>query len=214
LTDEEYSVIVSKKDGIPISVNENKTYEEELAEELAIKYWDTERFSQSNESFISTFIQKGSGTVGVVVLGFITLNALLTFIGITAILARGVIERRKDIGILAAIGANKRTIYLILLKDLFIVSVIASGIGVLLGFIIAVMVQNMNLIVAFGIVIQPSIDVMLFIMTFLVAIFIGCTSGLLVSSIILTEKPSKLMQETEDVKEEIKTETLVEAVGV
>jgi ABC-type antimicrobial peptide transport system permease subunit len=125
-----------------------------------------------------------------------------------------VIERRKDIGILAAIGANKRTIYLVLLKDLLIISTIASGIGVILGFITAVIVQNMNLIVAFGITIQPSIDLLLFIATFFVAIIIGATSGLLASSMILTEKPSKLMQETEDVKEEIKMETLSEAVGV
>jgi ABC-type lipoprotein release transport system permease subunit len=214
LTEEEYSVLVSKKDGVPISVNQNKTYEERIAEELAFKYHETERFKASNQSFISTFIQKGSGTVGVVVLGFITLNACLTFIGITAILGRGVIERRKDIGILAAIGANKRTIYIVLLKDLLIISTIASGIGVILGFITAVIVQNMNLIVAFGITIQPSIDLFLFIATFFVAIIIGCTSGLLASSMILTEKPSKLMQETEDVKEEVKMETLSEAVGV
>ena len=214
LTEEEYSVLVSKKDGVPISVNQNKTYEEKIAEELAFKYHETERFKASNQSFISTFIQKGSGTVGVVVLGFITLNAILTFIGITAILGRGVIERRKDIGILAAIGANKRTIYIILLKDLLVISTIASGIGVILGFITAVIVQNMNLIVAFGITIQPSIDLLLFIATFFVAIIIGATSGLLASSMILTEKPSKLMQETEDVKEEVKMETLSEAVGV
>jgi putative ABC transport system permease protein len=185
-----------------------------LAEDLAIKYWDTERYKASNQSFISTFIQKGSGTVGVVVLGFITLNALLTFIGITAILARGVIERRKDIGILAAIGANKRTIYLILLKDLLIISVIASGIGVILGFITAVIIQDMGLIVAFGITIQPSIDLLLFIATFFVAIIIGCISGLLASSMILTQKPSKLLSETEEVKEDVKTESLSEAVGV
>jgi ABC-type lipoprotein release transport system permease subunit len=214
LTEEEYSVLVSKKDGIPVSVNHNKTYEEQIAEELAFKYSDTEKFSSSNQSFISTFIQKGSGTVGVVVLGFIVLNALLTFIGITAILGRGVIERRKDIGILAAIGANKRTIYFVLLKDLLVISTIASGIGVILGFITAVFVQNMDLIVAFGITIQPSIDLVLFVVTFFVAIIIGCTSGLLASSLILTERPSKLMQETEDVKEEMKTETLTEAVGV
>lgn len=214
LTEEEYSVLVSKTDGPPISVNQNKTYEEIIAEELAFKYHETERFKASNQSFISTFIQKGSGTVGVVVLGFITLNAILTFIGITAILGRGVIERRKDIGILAAIGADKKTIYLILLKDLLIISTIASGIGVILGFITAVVVQNMNLIVAFGMTIQPSIDLLLFIATFFVAIIIGATSGLLASSMILTQKPSKLMQETEDVKEEVKTETLSEAVGV
>jgi ABC-type lipoprotein release transport system permease subunit len=214
LTEEEVSVLVSREDGISISVNENKTYEEQLAEDLAIKYLDTERFQASNESFISTFIQKGSGTVGVVVLGFITLNALLTFIGITAILARGVIERRKDIGILAAIGANKRTIYIVLLKDLLIISIIASGIGVILGFVTAVIVQDMGLIVAFGITIRPSIDIVLFIATFLIAIIIGCLSGLLASSMILTQKPSKLLSETEEVKEDVKIETLSEAIGV
>jgi putative ABC transport system permease protein len=214
LLNEEYSVLVSRQDGISISVNENKTYEEKLAEDLAIKYWDTEKFQASNESFISTFIQKGSGTVGVVVLGFITLNALLTFIGITAILARGVIERRKDIGILAAIGANKRTIYMVLLKDLLIISIIASGIGVILGFIIAVVVQDMGLIVAFGQTIRPSIDLILFIATFFVAILIGCSSGLLASSMIMTQKPSRLISESEEVKEDVKIETLSEAIGV
>ncbi|UCE73898.1 MAG: ABC transporter permease [Methanomassiliicoccales archaeon] len=214
LTDQEYSVVVSTKSGIPISVNENKTYEEKLAEELAIKWTDTAEFSASNQSFISTFIQRGAGTIGVVVLGFITLNALLTFIGITAILARAVIERRKDIGILAAIGADKKAIYLLLLKDLLIISIIASGIGVLLGFISAVIIQDLGIIVAFGIIIQPAIDLTLLIITFLVAILIGCTSGLMVSSIILATRPSKLMQDVEDVEEAFETETLSESIGV
>jgi ABC-type lipoprotein release transport system permease subunit len=214
LTEEEYSVVVSTESGIPISVNENKTYEEKIAEDLAIKYTDADKFSASNQSFISTFVQKGAGTVGVVILGFIALNALLTFIGITAILARAVIERKKDIGILAAIGADKKAIYLLLLKELLIISIIASGIGVVIGFISAAIVQDLDLIVAFGINIQPTIDLSLFIITFFVAIIIGCTSGLMVSSIILTERPSKLMREIEDVEEVAEAETLAEAIGV
>ncbi|MEE9151249.1 MAG: FtsX-like permease family protein [Thermoplasmata archaeon] len=214
LTEQEYSVVVSGKGGIPIPVNENKTYEEQIAEDLAIKYIDADRFSASNQSFVSTFIQKGAGTIGVVVLGFIALNALLTFIGITAILARAVIERKKDIGILAAIGADKKTIYLMLLKELLIISIIASGIGVLIGFISAQIVQNLDLIVAFGITIQPTIDLLLSIIIFFVAIIIGCISGVMVTSIILTEKPSKLMREIEDVEEIAEAETLAEAIGV
>ncbi len=214
LTEEEYSVVISGEGGIPIPVNENKTYEQQIAEDLAIKYTDADKFSASNQSFVSTFVQKGAGTVGVVILGFIALNALLTFIGITAILARAVIERKKDIGILAAIGADKKAIYLMLLKELLIISIIASGIGVLIGFISAQIVQNLDLIVAFGITIQPTIDLALFIITFFVAIIIGCTSGLIVSSIILTERPSKLMREIEDVEEVAEAETLAEAIGV
>lgn len=214
LTTEEYSVVVSGGGGTPISVNENKTYEESIAEELAFKYLDPDKFSTSNESFIGTFVTKGAGTVTIVIFGFISLNALLTFVGITAILARGVIERKKDIGILAAIGADKKTIYKLLLKDLLIISIIASGVGVGIGFITAQIVQDQGLIVAFGHVIQPAIDLTLFIVTFFVAIIIGCTSGLLVSSIILAEKPSSLMREIEDVEEAEEKETLVEAIGV
>jgi ABC-type lipoprotein release transport system permease subunit len=214
LTTEEYSVVVSGGGGTPISVNENKTYEEVIAEELAFKYLDPEKFSTSNESFVGTFVTKGAGTVSIVVLGFISLNALLTFVGITAILARGVIERRKDIGILAAIGADKKTIYKLLLKDLFIISVIAAGVGVGIGFITAQIVQDQGMIVAFGHVIQPAIDLNLFIVTFFVAIIIGCTSGLLVSSIILTAKPSSLMREIEEAEKEEEKETLAEAIGV
>jgi len=101
-----------------------------------------------------------------------------------------------------------------LLKELFIISIIASGIGVLIGFITAQIVHNLDLIVAFGITIQPTIDLALFIITFFVAIIIGCTSGLIVSSIILTERPSKLMREIEDVEEVAEAETLAEAIGV
>jgi putative ABC transport system permease protein len=213
LNEEEYSVVVGTVGG-SIQVNKNETYEQKVAQELAIKYTDTSQFRATNQSFISTFIQRGASTVGVVVIGFIALNAILTFIGITAILARAVIERKKDIGILAAIGAGKRAIYFMLLKELLIISIIASGIGVAIGFISAVIVQNLNLIVAFGHTIQPMIDLTLFVITFFVAIIIGCISGLLVSSIILAEKPSKLMRDIEDVEEGEEVEPLTDAIGV
>lgn len=214
LTENDYNVIVTKKDGTPVPVNHEETYEERIARELGAKYSDPEKFSESNQSFVSTFVQRGVGTINIVVLGFIALNAILTFIGITAILARAVFERRKDIGILAAIGADKKTIYILLLKELLVISIIASGIGVVIGFISAEIVNNMGLIVAFGVTIQPTIELFLFIITFFIAIIIGCTSGLFVSSIILTERPSKLMREIEDKEEVAEAETLAEAIGV
>ncbi|UCF08765.1 MAG: ABC transporter permease [Thermoplasmata archaeon] len=214
LTEEKYSVVVSWEGASPIAVNENKTYEEQIAEDLAIKYTDPGGFSASNQSFVSTFVQKGSTTIGVVIFGFIALNAILTFIGVTAILARTIIERKKDIGILAAIGADKKTIYLILLKDLLIISIISSGIGVILGFVTALVVQELDLIVAFGHTIQPTIDLSLFVITFFVAIIIGCISGLLVSAVILTAKPSKLIKESEEIEEITELETLADAVVV
>ena len=51
-------------------------------------------------------------------LGFILLEVALTFIGIAAILNRAVIEKKRDIGILTAIGANKANIHFLLLKDM------------------------------------------------------------------------------------------------
>jgi ABC-type antimicrobial peptide transport system permease subunit len=125
-----------------------------------------------------------------------------------------VIERKKDIGILAAIGAGKRAIYLMLLKELLIISIIASGIGVAIGFVAAQTVQNLDLIVAFGHTIQPMIDLTLLVITFFVAIIIGCLSGLLVSSIILTERPSRLMRDIEDAADGEETEALIKAIGV
>lgn len=214
LTLHDYSVVVNVEGSAPIAVNENKTYEEQIAEEFAFKYTEPSKFSASNQSFVSTFIQKGTTTVGVVVFGFIGLNAILTFIGITAILSRAVIERKKDIGVLAAIGADKRAIQLILLKDLLIISTVAAGIGVALGFVTASVVQNLNLIIAFGHTIQPTIDLLLFIITFFVAIGISCISGLLVNSVVLTAKPSTLMKETEALEEMEEVETLVDAIGV
>lgn len=214
LKEEEYSVVVGTGGSNPIVINENRTYEQSVAESLAIKYAEPEEFQTTNESFVSTFIQEGTNTIGAVIIGFIGLNAILTFIGITAILARGVIERRKDIGILAAIGADKKTIYLLLLKDLLIISVIASGIGVILGFMCAQIVENMGLIVAFGHVITPESNLTLFFITFVIAVIIGCASGLFVSSVTLSAEPRQLIMEIEDTLEDSEVESLPKAVGV
>jgi ABC-type antimicrobial peptide transport system permease subunit len=214
LKEEQYSVVVGSGGSNPIVINENKSYEQTVAESLAIKYAEPDEFKTTNESFVSTFIQEGTNTIGAVIIGFIGLNATLTFIGITAILSRGVIERRKDIGILSAIGADKKTIYLLLLKDLLIISIIASGVGVALGFTCAQIVQNFDLVVAFGHVITPDINLTLFLLTFIIAIVIGCASGLFVSAVTLSAEPSQLINEIEDTTNDFEAESLPEAVGV
>lgn len=198
LQENRYEVMVSKIGGGFTPVNENRTAEQEALERLIIRYSDTSSFTAANESYISAFLRTGAQSVGMVVLGFIALSAGLMSIGIIAIFARAVLDRRRDIGVLAAIGAGRGRIYRFLLRDIVMLSMISAGIGVLLGAAVVYLVGELEIMVAFGITIIPELDPFLFVLTFLISIGISCCSGLVVSAFLLRESPERLMRGTDE----------------
>ncbi|MCK4266144.1 MAG: FtsX-like permease family protein, partial [Thermoplasmata archaeon] len=146
----EEKLVVTDSSGTAKPVNVNISEEEKLMRQLAIKYLDTSRFKASNGSYVSMFVQEGTNSIRVVVTTFIVLDCALAFIGSAAIISRAIIERRRDIGVLSAIGANRWQIRSILIRDVLIISLIASAIGAFLGYALAYWVEDSGLLLMFG----------------------------------------------------------------
>ncbi len=195
LEENEISVAIGEGTTVPDVLNSNVTYDGRLLN-LLFEYSDA-TFSQ-DLSLITAFTHQGVSSVSIVVLGFIILNIALTFVGISAILTRAVVEKKKDIGILSAIGANKNQIRLILLRDILLFLVPTIVIGITLGLVISYALGAVNLIMVFGHAIKPVMDwILVFEMSVLI-IVVSAIMGLLVNEMVLKSRPRKLIQEVEE----------------
>ena len=195
LLENDISVVVSRGTTGPDILNSNVTYDSRLIN-LLFEYSDAS-FSQ-DLSLTTAFINQGVSSVNIVVIGFIILNAALTFIGISAILTRAFAEKRKDIGILSAIGASKGQIRLIILKDIVLILIPTIVIGTVLGLLLAHAIGAMNLIMVFGHSVKPYVDwILVFEITVLVVV-VSSIVGLFINETVLKSRPGVLMQEIEE----------------
>jgi len=168
---------------------------------LLFEYSD-ESFSQ-DLSLTTAFTNQGVSSVSIVVIGFIILNVALTFIGVSAILARAIVEKKRDIGILSAIGANKAKIRLILLKDILLIILPTVAVGIALGLLLAHIIGAVNLIMVFGHSIKPLIDWVLILEITILIVVVSSVVGLFINEMVLKSKPSRLIQELEEEAQEL-----------
>ena len=207
----EYKIVVGDAAGNSILLNDNGF--EEAASSLGIRYTMFGKIEAMNGSYTSVIVQKSAANVRVVIFGFILLEVALTFIGIAAILNRAVIEKKRDIGVLTAIGANKANIHFLLLKDLLKISIVSSIIGVIFGYIGVEIVKHLNLIVILGHSIQPVISPIFILEILVVTILLSCSCGLIVNERLLSSEPHQLMQEIDSSAEnEISLEKMLEGL--
>lgn len=200
LEDRMFGVSISDNTGQTIKTDGNKTTTKEIGETLILKYSKSE--FKEKELNINTFVQKGTGSVSLVTFSFIVLSALLTTIGITAILARSVFDRRKDIGIISAIGASRMKIRTILLKEFLIIALPSSFLGIVFSFFFTEMITSMNILMAFGHSIKVNFDLSLTIGMFVSTVLISCISGLICTELILRTAPTKSIREIEEESDE------------
>ena len=214
LATQEKPVVVTDSTGTTTPVNVNISEEEKIQQQLAIKYLDTARFKASNGSYVSMFVQEGTNSIRVVVSTFIVLDGALAFIGSAAIISRAIIERRTEIGVISAIGANRRKILSMIVRDIFIISVIASIIGTLLGFLLVTWIEDSGLLLMFGETIHAVINPVILESIFFVSVIIHVCSGLLVGSILTKARPRSLMLEMDELDREEGAPTLESVLGV
>jgi ABC-type lipoprotein release transport system permease subunit len=200
LEENEISVAVAGDATLPEVLNSNVTYDGRIIN-LMFEYSDV-TFSQ-DLSLTTAFTNQGVSSVSIVVLGFIVLNGALTFVGISAILARAIVEKKRDIGILSAIGANKSKIRFILLRDILLIIIPAIVIGIALGLVLAHAIGAVNLIMVFGHSIKPVVDWLLIVEITILVIVISSVVGLIINQLVLKSKPSQLIQEIEKEAHEI-----------
>jgi len=214
LEKQEQPVVVTDSGGTVTPINAHISEEERAQQQLAIKYLDTAQFKATNGSYVSIFVREGSNSIRVVVTTFIVLDGSLAFIGSAAIVTRAVIERRQEIGIISALGANRRYLRKQILKDVFLMSVAASLIGMALGYLLIVIIEHYGLLQMFGESIRAVLEPEIVLGIFLASVLIHTLSALSIESMLARVKPRELLQETEIVEREADAPPLADILGV
>jgi len=188
-------IIVSQGGGsISTPINTNASVSAE--QQLALRYLDSPSFKASNGSYVSLFVQEGTENVKVVIVGFVALEGTLTFIGTVAALARGFSNKRRDIGILSAIGASRERIVLIALKEVAPVAFAACALGVLGGVAAAVIARDAGTIVMFGQAVEPVLNAGLILAIFASTFLIALTAGAVAAYSHASARPDSSMRES------------------
>ncbi len=201
LEEKDDPVIISNAVGENMVVNTNITDEEKTQLTLAFKY-EPEQFKSEGGSYVSVFIQEGGDSIKVVIITFIILDAALTFIGATAILARAIIERRPDIGALSAIGADRNYLRKLIAKDIVLISIPASIAGVIIGSMIVQTIDTYSLMQMFGQTIHPALDSTIMLGIFLTTITLFIISGILVNETLMGASTQNMMRDSDDIVSE------------
>ena len=197
LEQQEQPMVVTTSGGTVTPVNTELSEEERAQQQLAIKYLDTAQFKASGGSYVTIFVQEGSNSIRIVVMTFIILDGALAFIGSAAIVSRAIIERRHEIGIISAVGANRNYIRKLILRDVFIMSIAASLLGLALGYALVRFIEDRGLLQMFGESIHAVITPQLVLGIFLASILIHLLSGLAIENMLASAKPRELLQMTE-----------------
>lgn len=188
-------VIVSQVGGSvtrPINTNASVSSEQHLA----LRYLDSPSFKASNGSYVSLFVQEGTENVQVVIVGFIILEGALTFIGTTAVLARGFADKKRDIGVLSAIGASRFQITGQAVKEVLPVALAACTMGVFAGIGLAFLVNGAGLLVMFGQTVEPAFSIGLTASMLAATIAISVCSGAMAAFTHASARPEKTMRES------------------
>ena len=158
-----------------------------------------ERKRGSQDVFVTSPIQEAKnreetlGMVSIVIIGIACISLLVGGIGILNSMYTSVFERKKEIGILKAVGAKKSDILLIFLLESGIIGLIGGTIGVLLGFGLASLVKlaaaqagiTINILISFNIV----------ILALGFSFLIGIISGMIPAYIASSQEPVEALRE-------------------
>lgn len=214
LEESDAPVIVTDSAGEITPVNSELTDEELALQQLAIQGMDLSSFKDSNGSYVSLFIQEGTNSIKIVVGTFIILDGALAFIGSAAIISRAIIERRNEMGIISAIGANRNHLRKMIIRDILIFSTLASLTGVILGYVLISIIEDQGWLLMFGETVHPVINPYIMGGIFAISVIIQVLSGLVMGNMMTKARPKSLMQETEKMDREDDAPELDEVLGM
>ncbi|MFQ6128624.1 MAG: ABC transporter permease [Thermoplasmata archaeon] len=199
---EEYDTLVDhlNETGIPLVLGDGTTSkvlnsEERFDARLAsLLFQHPELGGQRGVAHTSVFVQQAGNSVTIVVWGFLILNSTLIAFGIVAVLAKAMVEKRRDMGILSAIGANRSQIAGMMLRDLILLSVPAVLVGILLGYLLASLLGAGSVIILFGHSILPSFDAILLVQLSITGLLLSIVLGTIIYHLTSREKPVEMIR--------------------
>jgi len=208
-----YTVAVGSGPHVTVT-NSNMTYEETVAMNLMLRYSGAAAFKNTSVSHMGLFAQRASSSVRVAILGFIILDASLTFIGSFSILTRAIFDRRREIGIMRAIGASNMKVLSIVLNESVILSSVSAILALFVGYITVSYVSSSGLIVVFGQTMHPVMTTSMFLWMFVGMVLVSSLSGLFVAWAIVRVTPSRLIAGFEAEKKPLEKRELSDVLGV
>lgn len=189
---------ITKNDTFDViyAINKEGKDIEETAERIKDRL---ERKRGSQDVFVTSPIQEAKnreetlGMVSIVIIGIACISLLVGGIGILNSMYTSVFERKKEIGILKAVGAKRRDILLIFLLESGIIGLIGGTIGVILGFGLALLVKlgaaqagiTINILISFNIV----------ILALGFSFLIGIISGMIPAYLASSQEPVDALRE-------------------
>lgn len=133
------------------------------------------------------------GIVTIVVVGIACISLLVGGIGILNSMYTSVFERKKEIGVLKAIGAKKKDILMIFLLESGIIGLLGGIIGVILGFSLAFLVKVVASYI--DITINVSITLQIIIIALGFSFMIGVISGMIPAYLASSQEPVDALRE-------------------
>jgi len=115
--------------------------------------------------------------VSIVIIGIACISLLVGGIGILNSMYTSVYERKKEIGVLMAIGAKRKDVLTIFLLESGIIGLIGGTIGLILGFSVALLIKFVANY--FGVIISISTNPLIALLAMGFSFGIGVLSGLL-----------------------------------
>lgn len=178
------------------AINKENKNVDETAEKIKDRL---ERSRGSQDVFVTSPIQEAKnreetlGMVSIVIIGIACISLLVGGIGILNSMYTSVFERKKEIGILKAIGAKKRDILLIFLLESGIIGLIGGTIGVMFGFGLASLVKLAASQAGITISILISFNIVILALGF--SFLIGIISGMIPAYIASSQEPVDALRE-------------------
>ena len=117
-------------------------------------------------------------------------------------------------GIISAIGANRNYLRKMILRDILILSTLASLTGVILGYILISIIEDQGWLLMFGETVHPVMNPYIMAGIFAISVIIQALSGLVMGNLMTKARPKTLMQETEKMDREGDAPELDEVLGM
>ncbi len=131
-----------------------------------------ESFEKIIESFNAVF-----GIVQVVILGLTAISLVIGGIGIMNTMFTAVLERRKEIGILKAVGARNSSVLILFVFESGILGAVGGAIGTIFGIILSKMVEYVGSVIIGSFLLRAYFSPALIITVISFSFIVGCISG-------------------------------------
>jgi putative ABC transport system permease protein len=158
-----------------------------------------ERSRSNNDITITTPIsanekrQETLGVVSIVIIGIACISLLVGGIGILNSMYTSVYERKKEIGVLMAIGAKRKDVLTIFLLESGIIGLIGGTIGLIFGFSVGLLVRFVANY--FGVTMAVSTNPLIAVIAMGFSFGIGVLSGMLPAINASRQEPVESLRE-------------------